>query len=320
MNQDLTEPRRNSEHLKPDWNVGIYNNEPLGWILFLAGTALLLMSLILSGYRTAESGAPHLLVQLAPWCGVLLIIAGAILSDQVNRMLPFHGMRSGMWVTTLNLLRNLDPRDREKFCYQYPDDPNVNRPFWFGPKGAERRNTYLDDPRTRFRGHHVQMRNPQTGELFCISCSQCVSICPNDIITLESEMVEIEVDGKTKKKRKLTKFEVDLSKCFFCGLCHDVCPEPALRLSGGYEYGRYQRARLVANLDNMIRDMTREEYQEYEAQKAEEKRQKELAKKKKAEEAARRKAEVEKAAEAEPRLGEPPQREGGTDAPPEGAA
>jgi formate hydrogenlyase subunit 6/NADH:ubiquinone oxidoreductase subunit I len=126
-------------------------------------------------------------------------------------------------------------------------------------------------------------------------------------------MEEIEVDGKTKKKRKLTKFEVDLSKCFFCGLCQDVCPEPAIRLSGGYEYGDYQRDRLVANLDNMIRDMPMEEYEEYKRQKEEERRQKELAKKKKAEEAARKKAEEEKADKPKSHLGDSAEDKDGTD-------
>ena len=61
----------------------------------------------------------------------------------------------------------------------------------------------------RFRGLHAQRRYPN-GEERCIACKLCEAVCPAMAISIESEQRE---DGT----RRTTKYDIDLTKCIFCG-------------------------------------------------------------------------------------------------------
>lgn len=61
----------------------------------------------------------------------------------------------------------------------------------------------------RFRGEHVLRRYP-TGEERCIACKLCEAICPAQAITIEAE---VRADGS----RKTTRYDIDMTKCIFCG-------------------------------------------------------------------------------------------------------
>jgi NADH-quinone oxidoreductase subunit I len=98
----------------------------------------------------------------------------------------------GLWVT----FRNQNP----KYIYteQYPTER---------PKVAER---YRGAPRLNI--------NPDTNETLCISCNLCALACPENLIVVTSARNE-----QTRRK-DLTEFTYDLSRCMFCGLCEDACP------------------------------------------------------------------------------------------------
>lgn len=61
----------------------------------------------------------------------------------------------------------------------------------------------------RFRGLHAQRRYPN-GEERCIACKLCEAVCPAMAINIESEERE---DGTRRTKR----YDIDLTKCIFCG-------------------------------------------------------------------------------------------------------
>jgi NADH-quinone oxidoreductase subunit I len=85
----------------------------------------------------------------------------------------------------------------------------------------------------------------------CISCLYCVNICPVSCLTLEGIKAEIPsrvitLEGKEMKRMKdVTKFEVDISKCIFCGLCAEGCPTCAIGMSDEYELSALSRKELV---------------------------------------------------------------------------
>src|ERR1019366_1537344 len=70
----------------------------------------------------------------------------------------------------------------------------------------------------RYRGAPRLNINPETGETLCISCDLCSVACPENLIVVTSVR-----DEKTRRK-VLTTFTYDLSRCMFCGLCEDACP------------------------------------------------------------------------------------------------
>ena len=65
----------------------------------------------------------------------------------------------------------------------------------------------------RFRGLHA-LRRYENGEERCIACKLCEAGCPAMAITIESEVRD---DGS----RRTTRYDIDLTKCIFCGFCEE---------------------------------------------------------------------------------------------------
>jgi len=93
----------------------------------------------------------------------------------------------------------------------------------------------------RFRGAPRLNVNPETNESLCIACDLCALACPEHLIVVGSERNE-----KTRRK-ELTEFTYDLSRCMFCGLCEDACPVDALELTQDFEMANYSRDGLIWN-------------------------------------------------------------------------
>jgi NADH-quinone oxidoreductase subunit I len=115
----------------------------------------------------------------------------------------------GLWVT----LRNQHPKNIT--TEQYPKER---------PKVAER---YRGAPRLNI--------NPDTGETLCIGCDLCAVACPENLIVVTT------VRNPQTKRKVLTEFTYDTSRCMFCGLCEDACPVDALELTQDFELAGYTR-------------------------------------------------------------------------------
>ncbi len=87
----------------------------------------------------------------------------------------------------------------------------------------------------RFRGAPRLNNNPETNETLCIGCNLCALACPERLIVVGTERNE-----QTRRK-ELTTFTYDLSRCLFCGLCEDACPVDALELTQDFELASYTR-------------------------------------------------------------------------------
>ncbi len=87
----------------------------------------------------------------------------------------------------------------------------------------------------RYRGAPRLNINPENGETLCIACNLCAVACPEKLIVVGSERNE-----QTRRK-ELTTFTYDVSRCMFCGLCEDACPVDALELTQDFELASYTR-------------------------------------------------------------------------------
>ena len=87
----------------------------------------------------------------------------------------------------------------------------------------------------RYRGAPRLNTNPETGESLCIACNLCALACPENLI-----VVGWQRDEATRRK-VLTHFTYDLSRCMFCGCCEDACPTDALELTQDFEVAYYTR-------------------------------------------------------------------------------
>jgi len=114
------------------------------------------------------------------------------------------------------------------FKYQHPKEVCTEQYPMQRPEIAE-----------RYRGLPRLNSNPDTGETLCIACDLCALACPEHLIVTKSER-----DPNTKKK-VLTSWTYDASRCMFCGLCEDACPTDSLELSQDYEFATYDRDHFV---------------------------------------------------------------------------
>jgi NADPH-dependent glutamate synthase beta subunit-like oxidoreductase/formate hydrogenlyase subunit 6/NADH:ubiquinone oxidoreductase subunit I len=80
----------------------------------------------------------------------------------------------------------------------------------------------------------------------CVGCTFCARTCPDHCITVE----RVDDPGA----RCLTRYELDLSKCCFCGLCAEQCPTNALAHTGQYELSFYHRDVMTFDKGEMLRD------------------------------------------------------------------
>ncbi|MBX9600621.1 MAG: NADH-quinone oxidoreductase subunit I [Bryobacteraceae bacterium] len=87
----------------------------------------------------------------------------------------------------------------------------------------------------RYRGAPRLNINPENGETLCIACDLCAIACPENLIVVGS------VRNPETRRKELTTFTYDLSRCMFCGLCEDACPVDALELTQDFELASFTR-------------------------------------------------------------------------------
>ena len=80
----------------------------------------------------------------------------------------------------------------------------------------------------------------------CVGCTFCARTCPDYAIRVER------IDDVSG--RSVTRYDLDVSKCCFCGLCAEQCPTNALRHTGQYELSFYTRDHIVFGKAEMARD------------------------------------------------------------------
>lgn len=79
----------------------------------------------------------------------------------------------------------------------------------------------------RMRGLHRLMRRDD-GEVRCVACMMCPTVCPAHCITI---VAEESPSGAIEKRPKI--FEIDELRCVVCGLCVEACPCDAIRMDSG---------------------------------------------------------------------------------------
>ena len=79
----------------------------------------------------------------------------------------------------------------------------------------------------------------------CVGCTFCARTCPDYCIRVER------IDDP--EGRCVTRYDLELGKCCFCGLCAEQCPTGALRHTGQYELSFYSRDFTLFDKDEMVR-------------------------------------------------------------------
>jgi NADH-quinone oxidoreductase chain I len=90
----------------------------------------------------------------------------------------------------------------------------------------------------------------------CIGCDQCSMACPVNCITIVTLKSTPDVDlgltsVGTKKRLYVPRFDIDIAKCCYCGLCVPPCPTECIKMTDVYEFAEYERTNLIYNFATM---------------------------------------------------------------------
>jgi NADH-quinone oxidoreductase subunit I len=94
----------------------------------------------------------------------------------------------------------------------------------------------------RFRGHIELVRDPQSGKPKCFVCKLCEKACPSDCITVEG----IKPEGA--KRKTVTQYRLDFTKCSLCGSCVEACRDGAIRFSKEYNLAGLSKDEFIMDL------------------------------------------------------------------------
>ncbi len=109
----------------------------------------------------------------------------------------------------------------------------------------------------RFRGH-IELIEDEEGNPNCVACGMCQRGCPSGCISLASKSVEYEVEVKgemkTKKKKVLTKYDLNFTTCSLCGQCVESCNFGAITFSKEYNLASSRKEDFHFDLLNRLKE------------------------------------------------------------------
>jgi len=73
----------------------------------------------------------------------------------------------------------------------------------------------------------------------CTACLACERACPIDCIVIDAEK------DKAAGGLVMTRFDIDMGKCMYCGLCSEPCPTGAIHHTPEFEGADYSLESLV---------------------------------------------------------------------------
>lgn len=93
----------------------------------------------------------------------------------------------------------------------------------------------------------------------CTSCTLCAKACPIECIVIENEKCDKQklsdrngnpvlnrfTQKEALKTRASTRFDINIGKCMFCGLCALACPTKAIHHTNTFEMNRDSLDKLV---------------------------------------------------------------------------
>jgi len=113
--------------------------------------------------------------------------------------------------------------------------------------------SYPEEPvhfQPRYRGIHVLQRD-ENGLEKCVGCFLCAAACPARCIYIEAAE-NTELQRISAGERYASVYNIDYSRCIFCGYCVEACPTDAITHGHGFELAPYDISALVYRKNQLL--------------------------------------------------------------------
>jgi NADH-quinone oxidoreductase subunit I len=102
----------------------------------------------------------------------------------------------------------------------------------------------------RYRGIHVLHRD-ENGLEKCVGCFLCAAACPAQCIYIEAAE-NTESQRISAGERYARVYNIDYSRCIFCGYCVEACPTDAITHGHGFELATYDINSLIYRKERLL--------------------------------------------------------------------
>lgn len=98
----------------------------------------------------------------------------------------------------------------------------------------------------------------------CIVCEKCEDACPVHAIEITAERYSEQIRRPKNSKGQsfegvISKFQIDYSRCVFCGICVKSCPAESLTFDRQFPRPHFEKQALKEDLVHIPRSMRRYE-------------------------------------------------------------
>ncbi len=122
--------------------------------------------------------------------------------------------------------------------------------YMFQPTVTE---NYPDEPvrfQSRYRGIHVLQRD-ENGLEKCVACFLCSAACPVQCIYIEA--AENTAERRISASERYAQvYNIDYSRCIFCGYCVEACPTDAITHGHGFELAAYNISEMIYRKEDLL--------------------------------------------------------------------
>ena len=104
----------------------------------------------------------------------------------------------------------------------------------------------------RFMGFPALLWDGGVGEPYCTGCMVCIRACPTLCMSAEMKDNPLHAEEKSRRRKIIDTFEINLGRCILCGICVDVCNFDAIEMSHEHELSKYERNGNRFDLDQLL--------------------------------------------------------------------
>jgi NADH-quinone oxidoreductase subunit I len=87
----------------------------------------------------------------------------------------------------------------------------------------------------------------------------CAVACPADAIFVKAAEND-PAHPVSHGERYAERYEINMLRCIFCGMCEEACPEDAIYLEKDYELSDYNRDAFIYTKDELVVPMEKSGY------------------------------------------------------------